>query len=62
MQDLEGDGSIVLEIMGQKDRRHPTAAQLPIDRVSVGQRVAQAFENRGHKSSGLALRNGYTKG
>ncbi len=36
-QDLDGDGAIVLEVVGQVDRGHAPLAELALDAVAVGQ-------------------------
>jgi hypothetical protein len=35
VQHLERDRASVLDVLGQEDRGHPSAAQLPIDAVTV---------------------------
>ena len=37
VHDLEGDGSVMLEVAGEIDRSHPTAPELALDRVAVRQ-------------------------
>jgi hypothetical protein len=37
VQDLEGDLAMVFEVLGQIDPGHPAHADLPLDRVAVGQ-------------------------
>jgi hypothetical protein len=41
-QDLEGDGAIVSEIVGEVDDGHAPAPELPLERVSLPQRLLQA--------------------
>jgi hypothetical protein len=41
-EDLEGDGSLVLEVPGEIDRGHPAPAELALDEVAIGQGLAQA--------------------
>ena len=36
-EDLDGDGAIVLEVVGQVDRGHAALAELALDAVAVGQ-------------------------
>jgi hypothetical protein len=48
LQNLQGDGTIVLQIVGQIDRGHPAPAELPLDRVSRGQRPRQSLKLVGH--------------
>ena len=43
VEDLEGDDAIVLAVLGEVDGRHPAAAELAIDGVGAGERVAQAL-------------------
>jgi hypothetical protein len=37
MEDLQGNGSIVPQIVGEKYRCHPTAAELALDAVAIGE-------------------------
>ena len=37
-EQLDGDGSAVLQVLGEKDDRHPTVAKLPLDPVSIAER------------------------
>ena len=39
VEDLEGDGAVVLEVPGQEHRGHPPAPELPLERIAR----AQAF-------------------
>jgi hypothetical protein len=41
-EDLEGDRAVVAEILGQVDDGHATAAELALERVAVGEGIAQA--------------------
>jgi hypothetical protein len=41
VEDLEGDQPLVLDVAGQVDRGHATAAKLPLERVTVLERVAK---------------------
>jgi len=34
---LDGNGAAVLQVLGEEDDRHPSLAQLPFDRVAVGE-------------------------
>jgi hypothetical protein len=36
-QDLEGDGSLVLQVLGQEYRGHPPASELALERVLTRQ-------------------------
>jgi len=47
MEDLERNGSIVLQIAGEVDCSHPPAPELALDRVAVGQRRSQEGRNLG---------------
>ena len=38
MEHLEGDRAVVLEVLGQVDRRHAAAAELALERVAIGER------------------------
>ena len=48
LQDLEGDGAVVLEVLGQIDRGHPAAAEFALDRVAAGEGGLQAREDLVH--------------
>src|SRR5205807_10421294 len=49
-QHLERDGAIELELLGEVDERHPTAAQQLADLILAAQIAPQgAFELRGHR-------------
>ena len=37
MENLERHRSVVLQVLGEVDRGHPTAAELALDRVAVGE-------------------------
>ena len=41
-QDLQGDGAAVFQVLGEVDRRHPTATELVLDRVAPGEGGLQA--------------------
>jgi len=47
-QHLDRDVTIVLEVVGEKDTRHPALAQLALEAVPRGQGVAQSFKKLGH--------------
>jgi hypothetical protein len=55
-EDLDGDLPVVLAILGQIDRRHATAPQLPLDAVAVGQGGLEAVELVGVVGHGGLLR------
>jgi hypothetical protein len=42
LEHLDGDLSIVLEVLGEIDRGHPARAELALDAVAVGQRSGDA--------------------
>ena len=44
-QDLEGDRAVVAEVVGQVDDGHAAAAELALERVAVGEGVAQAVRH-----------------
>jgi hypothetical protein len=48
VEDLQGNPAIVLEVLGQEDRRHASAADLAVDPVSVGEGATQAIQESGH--------------
>lgn len=41
---LDGNATMVLHILGEKDDGHPAVAQLPLDSVSIAERRRQLFE------------------
>ena len=41
MQDLDRDGAVVLEVLGQVDGRHATTADFTVDAVMIGERFLQ---------------------
>ncbi len=45
MENLDRDLALVLDIVGQVDRRHAAAAELTLDRVAVGQCGRQAVQH-----------------
>ncbi len=51
---LQGDTAVVLQIAGEVDRRHPPAAELAIDRVTVGKSESQSSEKIGQGLPGEA--------
>jgi hypothetical protein len=51
VENLDGDLAIVLQVVGEVDRRHAAAAELALDAIAVGQSGLQAFKNVGHGSS-----------
>jgi len=48
LQDLERDLAVVLEVLCQIDRSHPTGPEFPLDAVAVGQGGGEAWERIGH--------------
>ena len=44
LKNLEGDGAVVLEILGQKDGGHPSAAELALEPVAAGEGVLESRE------------------
>ncbi len=48
LQDLERDLAVVLEILGQEHRGHPTCAELALDAVAVGQSRGEAVGEISH--------------
>jgi len=44
VEDLEGDKTVVLQVTGEIDRRHPAAAELALDRVAAGEGGLQVAE------------------
>ncbi len=45
---LERDLTVVLEVVGEIDRSHPTATKLTLDGVAVGEGSLETFEEVGH--------------
>jgi len=43
MQHFEGDGPVVLHVMGEIDGRHAAPAELAVDHVSVAQDIGQRW-------------------
>src|SRR4029077_4721389 len=41
---LERDGAVVLQVLGEVDRRHSPLAELALDRIAISQGRAQARE------------------
>jgi hypothetical protein len=54
-QDLNRDLAVVLQVMGQVDGGHATAAELTLDAVAIGQRTAQSLEEIRHGTASMAL-------
>ena len=48
MEDLEGDGTVVPEVVGQIHHRHPASAQLALQRVAVTEGIGQRVRRCGH--------------
>src|SRR6185437_14957255 len=48
LQDLDGDATLVLQVLSQIDRCHPAAAELVLDRVAPGQGGSEARQGVGH--------------
>ncbi len=44
LQHLDGDFAMVLQVLGEVDRRHAAAAEFTLDRVAVGKRGLQSGE------------------
>jgi len=47
MENLDGNRSVVFQICGQEDRRHPTAADRAVYRVAVREAGLQTSEETG---------------
>ncbi len=58
-EDLHRDLAMVLQVLSEVDRRHPTAANLPLNGVTVGEGGFETIEGIGH---GAALRLSSTSG
>ncbi len=48
MQDLEGDGAIVLQVVREIDSGHPPAPELALERVSAAQPALKLCQQVGH--------------
>ena len=46
LQDLEGDLAVVLEVLGEVDRRHAALAELALDAVAIGEGGREAIGGR----------------
>jgi len=49
VQDLQRDGAVVLEVVGEIDRRHAPAPELPLDAVAVGEGGNEVGPGVGHR-------------
>jgi hypothetical protein len=56
LEDLEGDGALVLEILRQEDRGHPAAPELALQRVLACQSSLQLRLEVGHEVALLRKR------
>ena len=59
---LERDGTVVLEVSGQVDHRHPTAAELALERVAVGQGGLEPLEGLWQRTCRTGVPVGYSLG
>ncbi len=48
MTDLDRHLAVVFQVLGEVDRRHPTATQFTVDGVAVGQRSFQTLKRVRH--------------
>ena len=46
LQDLDGDLSLVLQVLGEIHGRHAARAKLPLDAVAIGERLDQRGDVR----------------
>ncbi len=53
LEDLDRNLTAVLQVFGEVHRRHPTATQLTLDLVAVGEGSLEAIQDVGH--AGLLL-------
>ena len=44
LEQLDGDGAAVLQVLGEEDDRHPAVAELPLDPVSIAERRPELLE------------------
>ena len=51
LQHLDGDLAMVLQVLGEIDRRHPAAAQLSLDQVTVGECRLERREHVRHAAA-----------
>ena len=49
-QHLDRDLAAMLEVFGEVDRRHPTRAELALERVAVGEGGLERVERRAHET------------
>ena len=56
VEDLEGDGAVVLEVLGEEDGGHATAAELALERVAAAKPCLELCPQVGH------VRFGWRKG
>src|SRR5262249_23731330 len=61
MENLEGNGPIVLQVLGEEDRRHAAAPQLALNTVAVAQGGLETIEDIGQTGSGRGRHEGYTR-
>ena len=53
VQHLEGDGAVVLDVLGQEDRGHPPATQLALEDVAGAQAFLELGAQVGHYRAGV---------
>ena len=55
MHHLDGDRAIVLEVVGQPDRRHASATKLPLNPIVAGKRGLEPGKDIGHAMIGVVM-------
>ena len=54
LQDLERDGAVVLQVLGEVDGGHPAVAELALEAVAVGESRAEGGQSIGHRPDARA--------
>ena len=48
VQQLDRDGPVMLQVLGEEDRGHAAPAELSLDRVMLDERITQCFQEISH--------------
>ena len=51
---LHGHLAVVFQVLGEIDRRHPTATELPLDGIAIGEGGFQTVNGVGHGAASPA--------
>src|SRR5204863_7358702 len=54
LQDLERDGAVVPQVLGEVDGGHPAVAELALEAVAVGESRAEGGQSVGHRPDARA--------